>query len=813
MPASTKNQNYQARVNTAIVRLYQSSDDLFQNSKFVERGDILQTDCVATLYDGTSRLRITDPDEYAGLWIDSNACDLIPIKIKQKKTDTNKCVSIYVTSNNPIIYKSNESQTPIISRLERGSVLICDDYAEVLCNGVKEKRYHIKEVYIGSDKTIVGYWVLSDSKIKDPLSKKVIQIQNKTKLVPLDLTAPTNQPSNKMRSVARNTNQVVGTAITVDVNSTDSYGNYIWTGDSDIQQYIEDMTSQDIAASVNPTEAAKSTGNYEVETASPSNIDYTDPTAEGENSIKYPNSVDSEVLNERSRNVQTDTNTEGSKSYSGQVNDYDNKDADDEEDEDYSYYVYNYKYDSKTMQNIRISRIGFVHGMPFQYTALTDRRAYSESINGEDDDKSDLYGRSFAQEIVSNIPIVVFAPGEPKFLSAIKEGLFGKIFNEKKNKTTGRYLKTILYESNFSGNEEESLMDFLQSGNEQYDYFTMEINTAEYYKYVNAQCRLLAKNMGLSSREMIIGNKSKTCDIVDWGKYNVDVDRQSAFDEILGLDGGVSFAYDAQSSVSDSINTTTGDSALASLLNQSSSKVREINFLMGSAAGKSFLNNSSEGFANSGPIDSVLGRIGSLVNNTISGMNVRFPEIWQDSSSSKDYSLDMKFVAPYATPFCIWRYVLVPFVHILSLAAPRSTRRVNSYVAPFLIRAFSKGYFNVEMGMITGITWKRFGDGDMISADGVPTQIDVTVDFKDLYHALTISPWKTTNLGLFFNNTGLIDLLGTLSGVNMNRISMADRLQLYGFAIDRTVKDIGTNLMRHVNDRVRNTFDKFLSTK
>ena len=173
----------------------------------------------------------------------------------------------------------------------------------------------------------------------------------------------------------------------------------------------------------------------------------------------------------------------------------------------------------------------------------------------------------------------------------------------------------------------------------------------------------------------------------------------------------------------------------------------------------------------------------------------------------------MKFVAPYATPFCIWRYVLVPFVHILSLAAPRSTRRVNSYVAPFLIRAFSKGYFNVEMGMITGITWKRFGDGDMISADGVPTQIDVTVDFKDLYHALTISPWKTTNLGLFFNNTGLIDLLGTLSGVNMNRISMADRLQLYGFAIDRTVKDIGTNLMRHVNDRVRNTFDKFLSTK
>lgn len=812
LPASIKNQNYQARVNTAIVRLYQSADDLIQNSKFVERGDILQTDCVATLYDESSRLRITDPDEYAGLWIDANACDLIPIRSETKKTETKQCVSIHVTSNNPIIYRSNMSQTPIISKLERGSVLICDDRTEVLCNGAKETRYRIKEVSVGSDKTISGYWVLIDSKIKDPLSKKVIQIPNKTKLSAVDLTAPVNRPLSRMRSVERNTNANIGTEITIDVNSTDSHGNYIWTRVSDIQQYVENMTAQDIAASANPTDAAMSKGNYEVETKGPSNMDYTDPTAEGENSIQFPNSVDPEILDERSRNVQINADAEGSQSYSGQVNDYDNKDADDEEDEDYSYYVYNYKYDSTTMQNIRISRLGFVHGMPFQYTALTDRRAYSESINGEDDDKSDLYGRSFAQEIVSNIPIVVFAPGEPKFLSAIQEGLFGKIFDTKK-KENERLLRTLLYDSNFSEDEEGALASFLQSGNGQYDYFSMEINTVEYYKYVNAMCRLLAKNMGLSSREMIIGNKSKTCDIVDWGNYNVDVDKQSAFDEVLGLDGGVSFAYDAQSSVSDSINTSTGDSELASLLNQSSSKVREINFLMGSAAGKSFLNDSSEEFSNAGPIDSVLGRIGSLVNNTISGMNVRFPEIWQDSSSSKDYSLDMKFIAPYATPFCIWRYVLVPFVHILALAAPRSTKRVNSYVAPFLIRAFSKGYFNVEMGMITGITWKRFGDGDMISADGVPTQIDVTVDFKDLYHSLTISPWKTSNLGLFFNNTGLIDLLGTLSGVNMNRISLMDRLQLYGFAIDRSVKDIGTNLMRHVNDRVRNTFDKFLYTK
>lgn len=831
-----KNEYYQARVNVAIVRLYGSAEDLMPNGKFIERGEILQTDCSVDLYDGSCRLRITEPDDYAGLWIDKSVCDLIPVTVKhpEKLQSDDELVSIYVKKDNPIIYKSGDSQTPIESKLKAGSVLTCSERIETVANGIHETRYHI--VSSPDDSTIADYWILSNSKINDPLANRVINIPTKVSLSPVDLTAPISPPVKKTvrrmmakaRSVDVNVDDIkdevsdaaqtagkkVGDIadsekgpidkVVINVNEVNIKGDLKWVGDITASTKSAAETAEEIAANAKPNESANSSRTYEVDTDKPTNADYTDPAGTG-NTVNTTESVDEEVLKERTNNI--DNNA-----YDGKIFQWNNEDSDDTLDEDYDYYTYNYGYNQETMQGLKLSRIGYVHGMPFQYTALTDRRSYSEAICGEEDDNSDQYGRSFAQEIVSNTPIVVFAPGEPKFLSAISEGLMGKIFDPDR-KDLEKKLR-VGYTNGFDS--EEELQDMIESSSNQYDFFTMEINTTEYFKYVNSMTRLLAKNMGLSGRTMGLGaGGKKRCDLVDWGKYNADVDRDSKIDEVLGLDGGVSFAYDAQSSVSDSINTSTGDSELASQLNQASSKVREINFLMGAAAGKQFLSGTEVDFGESGgsSVDSVLGRLGSLVNNTISGMNVRFPEIWQDSSSSKDYSLDMRFIAPYATSFCIWRYVLVPFVHILALAAPRSTRQVNSYVAPFLIRAFSKGYFNVEMGIITSITWKRFGDGDMISADGVPTQIDVTVDFKDLYHSLTISPWKTSNLGLFFNNTGLIDLLGTLSGVNMNRMSMMDRLSLYGFAFKESVTDMGTNLMRHVNDRVRNTFDNFFNVR
>ena len=124
--------------------------------------------------------------------------------------------------------------------------------------------------------------------------------------------------------------------------------------------------------------------------------------------------------------------------------------------------------------------------------------------------------------------------------------------------------------------------------------------------------------------------------------------------------------------------------------------------------------------------------------------------------------------------------------------------------------------------MIESLQWRRFGDGDMISDDGIPTEIDVTIDFVDMYQALGMSKIDggifgvfnsslSAQVGLFFNNSGLMDLLGTLSGVNMNRMNMKERFTLYWNAYYTGITNMPGNFKRAIQDRLRNTYEKWIA--
>ena len=491
-------------------------------------------------------------------------------------------------------------------------------------------------------------------------------------------------------------------------------------------------------------------------------------------------------------------------------------------DELYESYGFNYNSAGNVM-SIPLGRMIFVHGMPFQYTHLTDRRGNSHNQYGKEstvnettklsasDGTIDMYGRSFAKEIASNMPIAVIVPGVPRFITNVKEGLLGSYRGE--NATRNNW---IPFWNDLTDTELESAMqNFMQNGKDgDYQYYTMEVDTTDYFNYVNALCQNSAKMMGLSTFKY----HGKMCDKLDWGKYNSSADQDySMFEEVTGISGGVSFAFDPLSSITDSISNSTGESQFAGFINGLSAKARELEFMTGTVANFNMIN--SEDYEASiaslddgtfSGITNAVNRVKSFINNTAHGVNVRFPLLWNDSNSSKSYDLDMRFITPYSTTFCKWRYVLVPFFHVFCLAAPRSDTSVVNYKRPFLIRAFSKGYFNVEMGIIESLQWKRFGDGDMISEDGVPTQIDVTISFQDLYQQLAMS--KTdgpTAIGIFFNNTGLMDMMGTLSGVNMNRISLGERLSLYASSATGAFSRIGSNFFRRFSDRTRNVAERF----
>lgn len=489
-------------------------------------------------------------------------------------------------------------------------------------------------------------------------------------------------------------------------------------------------------------------------------------------------------------------------------------------DQLYQNYGFNYSMSQRHLMDVPIGRMTFVHGMPFQYTYLTDRREGNNNYEGQDSlpdevtslnvrtGSVDLYGRTFGKEIAANMPIVVIAPGNPIFLTNVKQGVIG--YSGTSQSARNNWIPFFDTANELTGSEFDAALAELTNDDGDYQYYSMTIDTADYFNYVNAICQTSARLMGLT--DFIY--HGTTCDKLDWGKYNQSVDQDySMFEEVIGVTNGVSFAFDPVSSITDSISNDTSDSMFTSMLNEVSSKAREVEFVTGQIGIDTGLANyegSTPTIGNS-TIGNIASRIGSFLNNSIHGMNVRFPKIWNDSSSSKDYNLEMHFITPYATTFCKWRYVLVPFFHIFCLTAPRSIKTVMNYSRPFLIKAYSKGYFNVEMGIITSLQWKRFGDGDMISDAGVPTQIDVSVAFQDMYYQLAMSKMSGITgsfemMGVFFNNNGLMEMLGTLSGVNMLRISLGERLSLFASSAVGAFSATGSNFMRHLSQKLSNTY-------
>lgn len=489
-------------------------------------------------------------------------------------------------------------------------------------------------------------------------------------------------------------------------------------------------------------------------------------------------------------------------------------------DQLYQNYGFNYSMSQRHLMDVPIGRMTFVHGMPFQYTYLTDRREGNNNYEGQDSlpdevtslnvrtGSVDLYGRTFGKEIAANMPIVVIAPGNPIFLTNVKQGVIG--YSGTSQSARNNWIPFFDTANELTSSEFDAALAELTNDDGDYQYYSMTIDTADYFNYVNAICQTSARLMGLT--DFIY--HGATCDKLDWGKYNQSVDQDySMFEEVIGVTNGVSFAFDPISSITDSISNETSDSMFTNMLNEVSAKAREVEFVTGQIGIDTGLANYEGSVPTIGnsTIGNIASRIGSFLNNSIHGMNVRFPKIWNDSSSSKDYNLEMHFITPYATTFCKWRYVLVPFFHIFCLTAPRSIKTVMNYSRPFLIKAYSKGYFNVEMGIINSLQWKRFGDGDMISDAGVPTQIDVSVAFQDMYYQLAMSKMSGITgsfemMGVFFNNNGLMEMLGTLSGVNMLRISLGERLSLFASSAVGAFSATGSNFMKHISQKLANIY-------
>ena len=215
------------------------------------------------------------------------------------------------------------------------------------------------------------------------------------------------------------------------------------------------------------------------------------------------------------------------------------------------------------------------------------------------------------------------------------------------------------------------------------------------------------------------------------------------------------------------------------------------------------------------------GIVGSLsnkgVNTVLNGGKIIFPEVWSDSDFSRSYTIDIKLRSPDHDNLSIFLNIIKPYCKLLALAMPRA--RVdksgvldpNAYGAPFLVKAFSKGMFNIDMGIISSMTVNK-GATCCWNDDGLPTQIDISLEIKDLYSKLAMSTLDVLHpiqsISGIVNNTAYMDFLANMAGLNIAQMEVGRRITM-AYYLSQTYLGTGaSSVFNRLDQGVSNLINK-----
>ena len=245
-------------------------------------------------------------------------------------------------------------------------------------------------------------------------------------------------------------------------------------------------------------------------------------------------------------------------------------------------------------------------------------------------------------------------------------------------------------------------------------------------------------------------------------------------------------------SYSESLGNSTNQSQFAGMIQSAGSMAKELQFLVGGGmsleSGKfneqinDYKNNMEQLVKNVGTNETIKRTLSTLITGStsvITGANLIFPEIWESSYYNRDFSLEITLATPYGDRESIFLEILVPLMHLIALVLPRQST-VNSYSAPFLVRCTVPGFFSCDMGIVTDMTISKGGpSGDSWSRDGLPTEVTVNLQIKDLYNALSMNNYKTPrNVWNFLWNGPLFDYVGVACGLNMRSSEYTKKIEL-----------------------------------
>ena len=451
-----------------------------------------------------------------------------------------------------------------------------------------------------------------------------------------------------------------------------------------------------------------------------------------------------------------------------------------------------------------------IFGTPYQFLPTTDRP------RGRDGKTDQELGFTYYDALTESAVLSIL-PGNPMFLPDLNGEEKTRIFG-----VLEEYAEKMVNKAHDLSVPDTSPAEILQSDRMDVRYFTFNPNFTDYIRYVNTLCNALAVMYDIG--DMKIDGMKDTLNKCNWAEYTMSMyyaNRKSRISASTGLkekaegalgkasdaltagvtkgweafldavgsvvsDMGLApyytdFYVDPRVSYSETFTNVTRESMMASMVKGASDMAKEISFLLDSGAVSAVGNSQENLLKELGKAAGELGNNGKGffdrffrgASTVLTGANIVFPEIWTDSKYTKNYSVEIHLKTPYGRKKSVFTDVIVPLMHLVALVAPRQNT-VNTYASPFLVRCHIPGIFNVDLGIIESMTINKGGDGTCWNVEGLPTQVDVTLNIKDLYSSLSISRINspTDAYNMLWNNE-LISYLGIQSGIDMKHSNFA----------------------------------------
>jgi hypothetical protein len=253
----------------------------------------------------------------------------------------------------------------------------------------------------------------------------------------------------------------------------------------------------------------------------------------------------------------------------------------------------------------------------------------------------------------------------------------------------------------------------------------------------------------------------------------------------------------------ESFGNTVKDSAMAGMFNQMSEMSKEIQFVMNTSQLISEQTLKESKAAARETLEKGANTLGSAFVNrflkgatsVLSGTNIVFPQIWNNSTFSKSYSIEIPLYTPYGSIKNIYMDILVPTWFWIALAAPHQAS-TNSYSAPFMLRCHVPGIFSVDMGMVESLSIHKGVDNEW-SVDGFPMAVNLQINIVDLYQQIYLSRINgvsPTDIFNFLENSALIDYVCVNSGIDMKSAEWNTKMEV--------AKALGGNALRGLGTRI-----------